>query len=68
MPAAIITRCPGCNARIKAPYQLLGQRRMCPGCGTPFVVRVHVPADTGPVLAPADRPAPVGTGGYARPY
>jgi hypothetical protein len=46
----IIFRCPGCRARIKAPPELLGQRRNCPGCNTPFVVRVPAPPDSGPLL------------------
>ena len=50
MPATLTLRCPGCNARIKAPVQLLGQRRECPGCKTPFVVGHRPPQDAGPVL------------------
>jgi hypothetical protein len=49
MPA-IIFRCPGCGARIKAPGELLGETRRCPGCNTPFVVRVPTPPDSGPLL------------------
>jgi hypothetical protein len=30
--------CPSCQARIKAPEQLIGQRRNCPGCGCSVVV------------------------------
>jgi hypothetical protein len=52
MVAILTLRCPGCNARIKAPVQLLGQRRQCPGCKTPFVVGPRVPQDAGPVLVP----------------
>ena len=51
----IILRCPGCDARIKAPWQLAGQRRNCPGCGTPFVVRPQRPEDSDPILVTADR-------------
>ena len=50
MPAPISFRCPGCNARIKAPAELLGEKRRCPGCNTLFVVRVPTPPDNGPVL------------------
>ncbi len=46
----ILFRCPGCNARIKAPTQLLGHRRECPGCRTGFVVRPEPLEDAGPVL------------------
>jgi hypothetical protein len=56
MPA-IIFRCPGCNARIKAPAQLLGKERQCPGCNTPFVVRTEPEEDAGPVLIVDDRRA-----------
>jgi hypothetical protein len=47
---AIQFRCPGCNARIKAPVQLLGQSRDCPGCGESFVVARPVREDCTPVL------------------
>jgi hypothetical protein len=57
MPTFILLRCPGCKARIKVPPELLGQRRNCPGCHTPFVVRAQVPPDSGPVLAGDDAPA-----------
>jgi hypothetical protein len=50
MPVKITFRCPGCNARITAPSELHGQRRRCPGCDTPFVVRVPTPPDNGPML------------------
>jgi len=50
MSSAIIVRCPGCAARIKAPLQLVGLRRQCPGCNTPFVIRPQAPPDLGPVL------------------
>jgi hypothetical protein len=56
MPS-IILRCPGCNARIKAPAELQGQQRRCPGCDTAFVVRTQAPPDTGPVLAGDQAPA-----------
>jgi hypothetical protein len=57
MPATISLRCPRCNARIKAPGQLLGQRRPCPGCKTPFVVRPQPPQDSGPALVLGTLPA-----------
>jgi uncharacterized paraquat-inducible protein A len=47
MPSSIRFRCPGCNARIRAPYQLLGQERNCPQCGKRLTVRVTVPEDSG---------------------
>ena len=43
MSAKIVFRCPGCDARIKAPVELLGQRRSCPGCKTPMHVKTVEP-------------------------
>lgn len=55
MTRPISFRCPSCNARLKAPVQLQGMLRNCPGCGR----RVTVPAtrlqDAGPVLVFDDR-------------
>jgi DNA-directed RNA polymerase subunit RPC12/RpoP len=45
-------RCGGCQARIKAPFRLRGQRRSCPGCGHRVLVPFPRPADAGPVLVP----------------
>ena len=42
--------CPSCDARIKAPLQIIGQWRACPGCGCRFVVQPQVPQEEGPVL------------------
>ena len=57
----ISLRCGGCHARIKAPFQLRGQMRSCPGCGHRFVVQPQRPEDSGPALiyetAPASRTA-----------
>jgi hypothetical protein len=50
MPATIVIRCPFCHARIKAPAQLVGQSRPCPGCGRDFAVRRPTPADVRPSL------------------
>jgi DNA-directed RNA polymerase subunit RPC12/RpoP len=57
MSSTIFFRCVGCNARIKAPSQLRGQTRACPGCGHRFVVRRPTPGDEGPALV-FDEPAP----------
>ena len=54
MPATFVLRCPGCRARIKAPRQLIGRRRNCPGCDTPFVVRIQPLQDSDPLLVAAD--------------
>ena len=50
MRPSIRFRCAGCGARIKAPAQLLGQTRPCPGCGHGMVVRPDKPEDSGPRL------------------
>jgi len=50
MIPSITVRCPSCDARIKAPMQLLGQWRACPGSSCRFVVRPHTPEDQAPVL------------------
>jgi hypothetical protein len=51
MPASSIRFCwPSCRARTKAPIQLRGQGRDCPGCGERFVVPRFVPADAAPIL------------------
>jgi hypothetical protein len=46
----ISIRCVGCGARIKAPSQLRGQMRSCPGCGFRFVVQPQRIEDCGPAL------------------
>lgn len=57
MKVCVSFRCPVCNARIKAPVQLIGQNRSCPRCSHHFVVPRQVPLDeTGPVLVADDRP------------
>jgi len=50
MRSPIRLRCRGCNARIKAPFQLLGQRRPCPQCGRHLTIQVQPPEDSGPML------------------
>ena len=57
MDLKITLNCPGCNARIKAPIELTGQRRHCPGCNTPFIVRARPLEDSDPMLVTADRMA-----------
>jgi len=55
MTRPISFRCSSCNARLRAPVQLQGMSRNCPGCGR----RVTVPStriqDAGPVLVFDDR-------------
>jgi hypothetical protein len=62
MAAKITFRCPGCRARIKAPAELSGRRRNCPGCGTSFVVRTQRPPDSDPLLVNPGRLAGSGPG------
>src|SRR5437868_5728710 len=49
-PRSIRCRCPSCGARIKAPLQMVGQTRKCPGCSRSFLVVVPPPEDEGPKL------------------
>lgn len=42
--------CPNCKARIKAPGQLSGQRRNCPGCTHSLKVPILVPEDAQPIF------------------
>ena len=60
MTEKISFHCPSCLARIKAPVQLFGRTRNCPGCNASFVVgeqpsikkedRPTPPQDAGPML------------------
>jgi len=50
MPASLRFRCPRCSARIRAPFQLSGRSRPCPGCRTSFVVPPLPMEDAGPRL------------------
>jgi hypothetical protein len=56
MVSTIRFRCPSCKARIKAPAQLRGQTRPCPGCGNHFTIRTPAPEDSGPMLLLEDKP------------
>jgi hypothetical protein len=58
MTPPISFRCPGCKARIKAPVQLAGQRRSCPGCGHNLLVPRKIPQDAEPVLVVVDEGGP----------
>jgi hypothetical protein len=59
MDLSIRFRCPGCRARIKAPSQLIGQVRACPGCDRRLIVQMDAPEDVGPLLTSDDTPAPI---------
>lgn len=50
MHLTIHVRCAGCNARIKAPVQLLGRVRCCPGCKRRLIIQSKAPDDARPVL------------------
>lgn len=43
-------QCRKCQARIKAPKELSGQSRPCPGCRQKLVVPQVKPEDSGPIL------------------
>jgi DNA-binding response OmpR family regulator len=47
---SVRVRCPGCGSRIKAPLQLLGQKRACPGCRQDFVLAIQPQEDEGAKL------------------
>jgi hypothetical protein len=47
MNVCICFRCFDCHARIKAPVQLVGQSRTCPGCGASLVVQLKGPPPSG---------------------
>ena len=55
MHPSISLRCPGCNVRIRAPFQLMGQSRDCPNCGHEIVIRLKAPPESGPMLVADDR-------------
>ena len=65
MGRVISFRCRGCNARIRAPHQLRGQERACPGCGHRLVIQPAPLQDEGPVLVPEAQP-PARPGPYNR--
>ena len=52
MPVVVV--CPSCNAKMKAPDNLVGKTVKCPGCAA--LVQVKAPASAS---APAPAPAPV---------
>jgi hypothetical protein len=52
--SSIRFRCQQCQACIKAPVQLIGLRRACPGCGHIFIVGRQKPRDAEPVLVTLD--------------
>jgi hypothetical protein len=57
MDSSFRFRCPACQARIKAPLQLIGQTRDCPRCGRRLVVKIGPPEDAGPLFLTDPTPA-----------
>ncbi len=55
MTSTIAFRCSNCNVRLKAPVQLQGQWRKCPGCGRRVIVPPKPIQDAGPILVFDDR-------------
>jgi uncharacterized paraquat-inducible protein A len=56
MHSTIRVRCPGCNARIKAPFEMLGQTRSCPRCKRRLVIQTKAPEDAQPMLSSDELP------------
>jgi DNA-directed RNA polymerase subunit RPC12/RpoP len=48
--ASIRFCCAHCQASLKAPAELAGRNRNCPGCGGQIVVPRRIPEDAGAVL------------------
>ena len=57
MHSTIRVRCPGCDARIKAPFALLGQTCSCPRCKRRLVIQTKTPEDAAPMLSSDELPA-----------
>jgi hypothetical protein len=58
MPSAIRFRCPYCQARMRAPWELRGQMRDCPRCQRPLIVKMEPPEDAEPILLRDEPSAP----------
>jgi uncharacterized paraquat-inducible protein A len=59
MSSFIHLLCPGCGARIKAPFQLIGLTRSCPRCQHQLNIEIAAPQDSGPLLAADDVKRPM---------
>jgi CheY-like chemotaxis protein len=66
MQSTLIVQCCRCAARIKAPIQLLGQTRKCPGCGQPVMIHLKAPVDAEPMLLHDDLPDALSNGDTVR--
>jgi uncharacterized paraquat-inducible protein A len=70
MSATLSIRCPVCNARIKAPMQLIGKTRSCPRCRHRLEVQPQLPDEEQPMLVEDDEwaaPRPPVSGLFSRP-
>jgi hypothetical protein len=52
MSNRLTLRCPGCNAKLRAPVALLGKDCPCPQCKRRLVVRLPIPSDAEVNLVP----------------
>jgi hypothetical protein len=50
MPDRVSFHCPHCDAKLHAPFQLVGSARTCPKCKGEVVVRVAAPSDADIVI------------------
>jgi uncharacterized paraquat-inducible protein A len=49
-------RCPACNAKLRAPFALIGRVCPCPRCKYRVEVRPRVPSDADVALVTDDEP------------
>jgi hypothetical protein len=56
-PERISVLCPACQARLRAPRQLLGRTSPCPRCKEQVLVRLPIPSDADISLV-AEGPGP----------
>ncbi len=54
MSSTISVQCPTCNAKIKAPVELLGQKRKCPRCRARVEIARSKPIDASPKVLLGD--------------
>ena len=55
MTTTVSFRCRNCHAQLRAPVQLIGRWKYCPGCQQRLVVPARPIPDSGPVLVFDDR-------------
>ncbi len=56
MPQRLSLRCPGCGAKLRAPFALIGRVCPCPRCKYRVEVRPRVPSDADIALVIDDQP------------